>query len=142
MTDEWKNRLDGFFNEEKEKPGNRDVSEMAAFIKNAAMPAFAEISAELEKHGRFTDIRTSETSAAIIVQKDNKEEFTYRLQSRTFPNGVMPYAEIRFRERGGLRYITVEAMIRSNTDCSIRDIDSETVVEHFVRHYTSRVERD
>lgn len=113
---------------------------MASFIENVAIPAFAEISGELQKHDRQTNVRNSETSAAIMVYKGREEEFTYRLQGRTFPSGVMPYAEMRFRQRGGLRFITVEEMLRSSTDCSIRDITRDEVVQHFVRNYTTRVE--
>jgi hypothetical protein len=140
MNDKWKNSLNSFFGDKKQEPVNREVSEMASFIENVAIPAFAEISGELQKHDRQTNVRNSETSAAIMVYKGREEEFTYRLQGRTFPSGVMPYAEMRFRQRGGLRFITVEEMLRSSTDCSIRDITRDEVVQHFVRNYTTRVE--
>ncbi len=139
MTDQWKNTLGGFFGEKKTEPANRDVSEMAAFIENVALPAFAEISGELRKYARLTNIRNSETSATIMVLKGKDEEFTYRLQGRPFPNGIMPYSEMRFRQRGGLRFITVEEMLRSSADSSIHDVTCEDVVQHFVRNYTSRV---
>lgn len=141
MNNQWKNTLGGFFGEKKEEPANRDVSEMASFIENVALPAFAEISGELRKYSRLSNMRNSETSATLMVLKGKDEEFTYRLQGRTFPNGIMPYAEMRFRQRGGLRFITVEETLRSSSDSSIRDVTIDDVVQHFVRNYTSRVQQ-
>ncbi len=141
MNNQWKNTLGGFFGEKKEEPANRDVSEMASFIENVALPAFAEISGELRKYSRLSNIRNSETSATIMVLRGKDEEFTYRLQGRTFPNGIMPYAEMRFRQRGGLRFITVEETLRSSADSSIRDVTIDDVVQHFVSNYTSRVQQ-
>ncbi len=141
MNNQWKNTLGGFFGEKKEEPANRDVSEMASFIENVALPAFAEISGELRKYSRLSNIRNSDTSATLMVLKGKDEEFAYRLQGRTFPNGIMPYAEMRFRQRGGLRFITVEETLRSSADSSIRDVTIDDVVQHFVRNYTSRVQQ-
>ena len=65
----------------------------------------------------------------------------YRIQGRTFPNAVLPYAEIRFRERKGLRYIRVESMFRSgSSNYRISDITKDEVIRNFVENYTSRVD--
>ncbi|MBN2300895.1 MAG: hypothetical protein JXN60_00130, partial [Lentisphaerae bacterium] len=70
MSMDWKSNLSNFFGK-SERPVNKDMSEMAAFIANVALPAFEEISAEIMSHGRVASIRNSDTSAGITIQKGN-----------------------------------------------------------------------
>lgn len=64
----------------------------------------------------------------------------YRLQERTFPDRTLPYAQVRMRERGGLKLVTVEAMLRSGTpNYMIEDLTPEDVIKSVLHHYTSRV---
>ena len=64
------------------------------------------------------------------------------MRGRTFPTGVLPFAEIRFRQRKGLRFISVESMLRSGaTPYKMADITREEVIQNFLDNYTRRVEK-
>jgi len=139
MTD-WRDNLSSFFDKAEQEKQVKETSELARFIAGVVVPAFRELSAELEKHGRTVTIREAEESAAIIVLYNGEEEITYRVHGRTFPNGVLPYAEVRFRERKGLKFIRVEGMLRSGSpDYAMQDVTGDEIVENFLQHYTSRV---
>ncbi|NQT94216.1 MAG: hypothetical protein HQ559_15760 [Lentisphaerae bacterium] len=138
----WRNNLDTFFREEEGKQ-QQEASPLATFICKVALPALEEVAEELQAHGRTARLRSTETSATIIVERNGDEEMTYRLQGRTFPNQVLPYAEIRFRQRKGLRFISVESMIRSgDADYAMEDITQEEVIRDFIENYTQRVQPD
>ena len=140
MTD-WRKELNGFFQKTEETKEQEERSELAGFIADTALPAFGQLSEELEKHGRDVTIRNSVTSATIIVSLHGDEELTYRIQGRTFPNNVLPYAEIRFRERKGLKLIKAESMFRSGPpDYTLSDITIDEIITNFLDHYTRRAQ--
>jgi hypothetical protein len=142
MTD-WKQELGSFFKESEAAQEEEKLSDLARFISDVAGPAFQQIAAELEKHGREVIMRMTASSAAVIVRQNGNEEITYRIQGRTFPNGVLPYAEVRFRERKGLKFIRVEDMVRSgNADYTIGDITQDEVIRSFLGHYKRHVRTD
>ena len=133
---EWQKNLDGFFKKTEQKKKDTRQTEMAHFIATVAIPAFAEIREELEKHGRDVTIRNAEVTAGLIVTKDGEEEITYRVQSRSYPNTVVPYAEVRTRERKGLKLVRNESMFRSGApDYAIKDIGKDEIIQNFLSHY-------
>lgn len=137
---EWRKNLGNFFEESSEAELEEKKSEVEIFIAEVAIPAFEEIAMELQGHGRNITIRESGSSASILVQKNGEEEMSYSIQGRTFPTGTLPYAEIRYRERGGRRLITVESVVRSGSqDYQITDITKDEVIEHFIKEYTTKV---
>ncbi len=138
----WRQNLDSFFRDEEGKQ-QQEASPLAAFIGRVALPALEDVAEELQAHGRAVKIRSTETSATIIVEHNGEEEMTYRIQGRTFPNQVLPYAQVRFRQRKGLRFITVESMIRrGNAQYGMSDITQEEVIQDFIDNYTRRVQAD
>ena len=140
---DWRESLDGFFEKAEQGKKEEEISPFGRFISEVAVPAFSELASELEKHGRTVTVRTAAESAAIIVHCKGEEEITYRIQSRTFPNGVLPYADVRFRERKGLRLIRTESMFRSGVpDYRLEDIAKEEIISNFLDHYTRRVHTD
>jgi choline/glycine/proline betaine transport protein len=143
MSDELE-KLDLFLDKSKKtREPQGEAAEMSRFIIKVVMPAFDEIAPSLEKHKREVNIRNTGPSAALIVCRNGEEEMTYRIQGRTFPNGILPYAEIRCRERKGLRYIRVESMFRSGMpNYTLADITKEEIIRNFVENYTARVRPD
>jgi len=138
---DWRDKLGNFLEKAEQDKQESDVSDMARFVSDVAMPAFRELAPELEKHGRTVTLREANESASILVQFNGDEEITYRVQGRMFPNGVLPYAEVRQRERKGLRLVRVESMLRSGApDYVIDDIEPGEVIANFLEHYTSRVQ--
>ena len=137
---DWKESLSEFFEETEKDRQAKKEPELTRFMARVVVPAFREIAAEMEAHGREVTIRQTDTSAAIVITFDGDEEIRYRVQGRTFPHTVLPYAEIRYRERKGLKLITVESMLRSGPpDYTLDDVSKEEVIRNFLEHYTRRV---
>ena len=139
----WRDDLDQFFEKSKEKVKEAaKENSLGRFITEIVTPAFKEVADAMKAHGRETNIRTTDASACIIVCHDGEEEMSYSVQGRMFPNGIRPYAQVRFRERKGLRYITVESMIRQGGNYAIKDISSAEIIRDLLDHYMKRVKRD
>ena len=84
----------------------------------------------------------TDSNATIQIQHRGEEELTYRIGARTLPTGELPVADIRFRERKGLRLLSIESMVRSGTDYKLSDITTDDIIQHFVENYTKRVQQD
>ena len=139
MSD-WQNDLGNMLNKAEVGKIAADAGELQRFLSQTALTAFEQLSQELQKYGRTVQIRSTASSAALTVSNNGEEELNYRLQARTFPNGVRPFAEVRFRERKGLKLITVESMVRSGpSEYTIADVSSDEVIKNFLEHYKRRV---
>lgn len=140
----WEKNLDDFFAKtEKPDPEHEQGDEFGRFIVEVVVPAFEEVAAAMERHGRQANIRNTTVAASIMISHDGDEEMTYRVQGRMFPNGVRPYAEVRFRERKGHRYISVECMYRTERPgYSTSDIGREEIIKHLLDHYMRRVQQE
>jgi hypothetical protein len=137
---DWQKSLDSFFKETEKADNEPKLSPFEKFISDTAVPAFEEIRPALEKHGRRVVVRSSASSAVITVFDGTTEEIMYRIQERTLPDRRLPYAQVRMRERGGLRLVTVEAMLRTgNSDYHIEDLTRQDVINSVLQHYMSRV---
>ena len=137
---DWQNTLDSFFKESEKADNEPKLTPFESFVTEVAVPAFEELRPALEKHGRRVVVRSSASSAVITVFDGTTEEIMYRLQERTLPDRRLPYAQVRMRERGGLRLVTVEAMLRpGNSDYHIEDLTRQDVINSVLQHYMSRV---
>jgi hypothetical protein len=135
----WKNQLNLFFDESEKDESEKIKTTFEKFLSETAIPAFKELSKELEQHGRQINIRKSVSAAVITVSDGKTEEIMYRLQERRLPNKTLPYAQVRMRERGGLKLVTVEAMVRSGSDYNTEDLTKDDVIQSVLQHYMSRV---
>ncbi len=141
MSD-WRDNLGSFLDTTERRKQEKARYGMAEFIRDIVAPAFEEIARELAKYERQITTRLTEASATLTVTHAGNEEIRYRVQGRTFPNGIRPFAEVRFRERKGLRLITVENMFRSgNSDYTLEDVTRDEVITNFIETYTSRCGR-
>lgn len=137
----WRRNLNVFFAKKGETKVSPEGLELTEFLEKKAIPAFKEISSELEKYGRETTIRNTPSSATLVVCHSGEEEMMYRLHGRRLPNKVLPCAEVRFRERKGRRRITVESMFKSDSsDYVMTELTMEDVINNFLENYTQRVE--
>ena len=140
MSADWKSQLNAFLGSPEQARPSQKGDDLAAFIDEVVLPAFGELDQELRKHGRDVTLRHTESSAALIVHRNGEEELSYRIQGRMFPHGVLPFAQIRCRERKGLKYVTVETMVRPGPQTyRICDITSEEIIASFLDNYTRRV---
>jgi len=135
----WKSELDLFFDESEKKESETNKTSFEKFLSEEAIPAFEELSKKFEQHGRKINIRKSVSAAVMTVSDDKTEEIMYRLQERRLPNKTLPYAQVRMRERGGLKLVTVEAMVRSGSDYQTEDLTKEDVIQSVLQHYMSRI---
>lgn len=136
----WQNSLDGFFSESEKADNEPKQSPFEKFLSDVATPAFEELRPAFEKHKRRVVIRSSPSSAVITVFDGTTEEIMYRLQERTLPDRQLPYAQVRMRERGGLRLVTVEAMLRpGNSDYFTEELTRADVINSVLQHYMSRI---
>jgi len=135
----WKNQLDLFFDESEKDESEKVKTPFEKFLSEEAIPAFKELSKKLEEHGRQINIRKSVSAAIITVSDGNTEEIMYRLQERRLPNKTLPYAQVRMRERGGLKLVTIEAMVRTGSDYQTEDLTKDDVIESVLKHYMSRI---
>ena len=139
----WREDLGSLLDPSKTRQTETREPELGRFIRECVLPAFQELSDELERYGRTVVVRDSLTSAALIVSKGGEEEMSYRVQGRTFPTGVLPYAEVRFRERKGRRLIRVESMFRSGKpNYTLFDVTTEEIIRNFLDQYKRRVQAD
>jgi len=136
---DWKNELGLFFDESEKKDDEQVKAPFEKFLSEVAIPAFEELSKELEQHGRTISIRKSVSAAVMTVADGKTEEIMYRLQERRLPNKTLPYAQVRMRERGGLKLVTVEAMVRPGSDYSTEDLTKDDVIQSVLKHYMSRI---
>ncbi len=133
---DWRENLGSMLNKAEVDKVEAQGSDFSRFIEDVALPAFEELSAELEKYGRTVTVRSSASTATFMVMMGGEEEISYRLQGRTFPNGILPFAEVRFRERKGLRIIKVESMLRSGSpDYLLSDVTGGEIIGNFMEHY-------
>ncbi len=138
---DWQNKLDRFFVSSEKTDNPRKVSPFETFITDIALPGFEELRPAFEKHGRRVTIRSTPSSAVITVFDGTTEEIMYRLQERTLPDRRIPYAQVRMRERGGLRLVTVEASLTPGSqEYFIEDITKQHVIDSVLQHYMSRIQ--
>ncbi|MCE9612982.1 MAG: hypothetical protein K8T26_01815 [Lentisphaerae bacterium] len=137
---DWREDLGASLNRAEAQKVETRGSELGRFVADVVVPAFEQIRLELERHGRQVTIRHAATSAALLVTSGGEEEMTYRVQGRMFPIGVVPFAEVRSRERKGLRLLRSENMFRSGKpDYTLRDVTSDEIIQNFLEHYRKRV---
>ncbi len=136
---DWQKALDSFFVETEKADNEPKQSPFEKFLAEVAAPAFETLCPALEKHGRRVVTRISASSAMITVFDGTTEEIMYRLQERSLPDRKLPYAQVRMRERGGLRLVTVEAMVRPGSDYHIEDLTRDDVINSVLQNYMSRV---
>lgn len=137
---QWQHELDNFFVDSNQTKKEPQASPFETFITDVALPAFEELRPAFEKHGRRVTVRSTPSSAVITVFDGTTEEIMFRLQERTLPDRKLAYAQVRMRERGGLRLVTVEAMLRPGaSDYHTEDISKEDVIQCVLQHYMSRI---
>ena len=133
---DWRENLGSMLNRAEAGKIEAQGSDLSRFIDDVALPAYEELTIELERYGRSVNIRSSTSAATLSVTLDGEEEISYRLQGRTFPTGIRPFAEVRFRERKGLRIIRVESMLRSgSSDYVVSDVSGSEIIANFMEHY-------
>jgi hypothetical protein len=137
MENDWKSELGSFLEEKRKDKKEERRLELEAFLRDVALPAFQELKAELEKHDRTVAIRDSPTSISIKVTHQGEEEITYSLQARTFSDRTVPYPNVRYRERRGVRFVTTEGTFGSGATQAppVAEVTHKDVIRSFLSYY-------
>lgn len=111
------------------------------FLARVVLPAFTQVGEELAKYGRESIVRETTAAANLTVRCGEVEEISFRVLRRSLPTAIVPYAEIRTRERRGLRITKSEALFRdSGVPYGLDDVSTEDVIRVFLKCYRSAIE--
>ena len=122
------------------KTMQEEILELEKFIKEIAIPTFESLQSKYEEEGFTTKTRHYETSASLIVAMNGSNVFVYRIQWRRFPTTMLPYADIQYKMRNSLRFLTYEQMIRKGKpDYSFGEISQEELRNHVEDNFVKRV---
>ena len=144
----WKDRLKDILKGKIEEgseapiPGER-TGEMAevyitSFIENSVLPAFRELSAELEKHKRcpVIDVDEQKTEASLTVYFQEAEEFYYAVRGRAYQKGDFAFPQhAETQEESSLE---AEVVLRSGSH-HMGDINSfsmDDIIKDFLDEYS------
>jgi hypothetical protein len=134
---DWKKELSSFLTDKKKEKEEQRRLEQEGFILHIVIPAFEEIKPELEKHERLVTIRNAATSASLKVEYDGEEEITYWVQCRSFSDRTVPFPEIRYHERRGVRFVRTEGTFGTtgSQKSSVADVTKEDIIRNFLSYY-------
>lgn len=122
------------------KTMQEEILELEQFIKDVVVPTFEALQKKYEAEGFTTQIRQHETSASISIAQNGSNVFVYRIQWRRFPTTMLPYADIQYKMRNSLRFLTYEQMIRKGKpNYSLHDISQEELTNHIQENFEKRV---
>lgn len=106
------------------------------FLTRVVHPAFVQIGEELSKYGRESLIRETSAAAMLTVRNGEEEELSFRVLRRSLPTAIVPYAEVRNRERRGFRITKSEALFRDNgVTYGLDDVTPDDVIRTFLKCY-------
>lgn len=144
--EQWKADLANLFQDvaQEQKKTEEQLSltkaEASDFYATVVGPAFEELRAELEKHGRKVDVTVNSRRASIVVTHDGIQEMDYSVMVRTHPGRVFPYPETRFTSTSDGRNYRSEGYFRSGLqDYTIKDITKEEIIKHFLGDYRASI---
>lgn len=134
---DWRIELNGLLGERKRLTrAEQENAVFQAFLSRVVMPAFSQISEELTKYGRECVVRETSAAANLTVRNGMEEEMSFRVLRRALPSSVVPYAEIRAKERRGLRIRKTESLFRSGEEPhTLEDVTTDDVIALFMKFY-------
>ncbi len=107
-----------------------------SFLSRVVLPAFTQVGEELAKYGRESIVRETSAAANLVIKNGDEEEISFRVLRRSLPTAIVPYAEIRARERRGLRITKSEALFREGgTAYGLEDVTTDDVIRVFLKSY-------
>lgn len=111
------------------------------FLAQVVHPAFVQVGEELAKYGRESTIRETPAAATLTIRHEGSEELSFRVMRRSLPTAVVPYAEIRARERRGLRITKSEANFLDRTEpYGLADVTGEDIIRVFLKCYRNMLD--
>lgn len=145
MSEEkWKSDLDSLFKEKasREEKQAEDLEinkkKVSGHISSVVFPAFKELKAELEKHGREVKIYQGEDSASIEVIFQGNKEIDYRFRVNVSPHSTHPYPETQNIDKDGKRFTSEGTFMHGSQSFNIEDVTKEIIIDSFMENYKRR----
>lgn len=140
MANDWRTELNNIIdNRAKMTRAELESARFVQFLETVAMPAFQELSAEFGKHDRKVMVRQTSISATLSVSSGDTEEISFRILSRSLPNGIVPYAEVRMRK--GQRLVKAESNLKgTNPAGTIENVIAPDVIACFLSYYRAALD--
>jgi hypothetical protein len=142
---DWRSELANFFNKtesearKKEEELTKIKIETTKFYSDEVIPAFEELKAELESHGREIEISKGLESARIIVKYRNRTELAYEVKVRIHPNRAFPYPDTVFTGKDEKQYRSEGFIRQGSQDYTIDDIGKEEIIMNFLSEYKNHI---
>ena len=141
---DWHEDLDNFFSEtlQNQQDDTAKLAESkqvaADFLAQTVAPVFAEVKAQLEKHGRVVQTGIGSDTAYITAHYQGQEELNYTVKCLISPGHVGAIPETR-GSSGGERY-RGEGHFRSGLqNYSCKDLTQDDIRQHLLAEYKQRV---
>ena len=138
----WKLDLNGMLGAERKRlsRAQQEEIEFQKFLTQVVTPAYTQIVEELSKYKRAVVVRNTGAAALLSVMYENHEEITFRVFKRDLPSGFVPYAEVRTKERKGLKVKKTEINFRDGA-YTMNDVKKDDILKTFMEAYRAVHER-
>jgi hypothetical protein len=141
---DWHEDLDNFFSEtlQNQQDDTAKLAESkqvaADFLAQTVAPVFAEVKAQLEKHGRVVQTGIGSDTAYITAHYQGQEELNYTVKCLISPGHASAIPETRgYGEDGRYRG---EGHFRSGLqNYSCKDLTQDDIRQHLLAEYKQRV---
>ncbi len=137
---DWRQELGNIL--EKRARASRAEQEKAqfeAFMRDIVAPALNDLAEELRKHDRNVNVRTAPAAMVLSVSNGEFEEISFRVLSRSVPNFVVAYAEIRLRK--GQRLVRIETNIKEG-QTPLSETTQDDIISCFLKYYSMVLDSD
>lgn len=84
-------------------------SQIKNFLDTVVIPAFEDLQEELKKYGRNAIVERNDGHAALVVLRDDVEEFSYSIRGRCYHRMSFAYPEIGLDD--GARICKAEVLL-------------------------------
>lgn len=138
---DWQKDVDDLFEAETQKSKLREEeekktkAEVERFYSTVVKPAFEEVKAKLEEHGKKVDVSVGHDYASIVVDRNDYKKYEYRIRVR----GSSPYTEQVYNLEGQ-RHRAVGWLRDSSGGYSVVDITKEEIINDFLKDYRNHVQ--
>ena len=140
---DWKSDLDSLFsaNEQKQQDDASDLAKSKKvatdFLAQQVDPAFEEVKAQLEKHGREVKVQIRAEQAHMTVRYEGHEELDYTVVCRVGAGSAVAFPETRAYDEKGKRYVSQGSFATGNGQVisGCKELKKDDIIQDVVDNY-------
>jgi len=118
------------------RKSGKETSETKALLASKVIPAFEEVKAQLEKHGRTVRVRSGENYANITVEYSGVEELNYSIDVSVTARGAFPWTIEELTDKKTDKRFNMKGSIRSGSqDYDLNDLSKDEIIQAVVNKY-------